>query len=332
MFTSPDSYVQAPDLSQNLNRYSYCLNNPLIYTDPRGEFIFTALALLIPGGQAFIPMAVAADIGLWGGGSAVNGTNNPFKWDYGNGKTWAGMGVGALAGGVGGGIGSGVIGSLSGMEAALVGGMAAGAVNGGGMTAINGGSGVDIMGAMVQGAVVGGMSAVAGYGAFQGADQLLKNFPMHNILSYLAASSTSLIISNTLSGKKPFVNIGEIFKDPGLLLPIYADIGPRIPALRNYIHKNSLKELNNDNDKHIHGTTMSSTELSMNGDLILNSDAYGIQTIHGQAKYPKITINPFTISHGIKHFSFNLPWLWEVKSLFIPNYKGLVRSLIISNL
>ncbi len=36
-FLSPDPYVQAPDFSQNFNRYSYCLNNPLIYTDPSGE-------------------------------------------------------------------------------------------------------------------------------------------------------------------------------------------------------------------------------------------------------------------------------------------------------
>ena len=37
VFLSPDSYVQAPDNSQNYNRYSYCLNNPLKYTDPSGE-------------------------------------------------------------------------------------------------------------------------------------------------------------------------------------------------------------------------------------------------------------------------------------------------------
>lgn len=36
---SPDHYVQAPDYTQNFNRYSYCFNNPLIYTDPDGEFI-----------------------------------------------------------------------------------------------------------------------------------------------------------------------------------------------------------------------------------------------------------------------------------------------------
>ncbi|MGP1481135.1 MAG: RHS repeat-associated core domain-containing protein [Hoylesella enoeca] len=36
-FFSPDNYVQMPDNSQNFNRYSYCLNNPLKYTDPSGE-------------------------------------------------------------------------------------------------------------------------------------------------------------------------------------------------------------------------------------------------------------------------------------------------------
>ena len=34
---SPDNYVQLPDNSQSFNRYSYCLNNPLKYTDPSSE-------------------------------------------------------------------------------------------------------------------------------------------------------------------------------------------------------------------------------------------------------------------------------------------------------
>ena len=37
-FLSPDPYVQAPDFSQSFNRYSYCLNNPLRYGDPTGEY------------------------------------------------------------------------------------------------------------------------------------------------------------------------------------------------------------------------------------------------------------------------------------------------------
>lgn len=36
-FLSPDPFVQAPQNPQNYNRYSYCLNNPLKYTDPSGE-------------------------------------------------------------------------------------------------------------------------------------------------------------------------------------------------------------------------------------------------------------------------------------------------------
>lgn len=36
-FFSPDNYVQLPDFTQSYNRYSYCLNNPLKYTDPSGQ-------------------------------------------------------------------------------------------------------------------------------------------------------------------------------------------------------------------------------------------------------------------------------------------------------
>lgn len=36
-FLAPDPYVQVPDLTQAFNRYSYCINNPLKYTDPNGN-------------------------------------------------------------------------------------------------------------------------------------------------------------------------------------------------------------------------------------------------------------------------------------------------------
>ena len=41
-FLSPDNYVQEPFNTQNLNRYSYCLNNPVKYTDPSGNFHFVS--------------------------------------------------------------------------------------------------------------------------------------------------------------------------------------------------------------------------------------------------------------------------------------------------
>ena len=46
-FFSPDNYVQMPDNSQNFNRYSYCLNNPLKYTDPSGNLFGIDDAVLI---------------------------------------------------------------------------------------------------------------------------------------------------------------------------------------------------------------------------------------------------------------------------------------------
>ena len=36
-FISADSIVQSPGDPQTLNRYSYCRNNPLLYTDPSGH-------------------------------------------------------------------------------------------------------------------------------------------------------------------------------------------------------------------------------------------------------------------------------------------------------
>ena len=51
-FLSTDNYVQEPWDSQNFNRYSYCLNNPLKYTDPSGEIPVLAIigAIVVSGG------------------------------------------------------------------------------------------------------------------------------------------------------------------------------------------------------------------------------------------------------------------------------------------
>lgn len=39
MMMSPDSFIQNVDFSQNYNRYIYCYNNPLSYSDPSGEWV-----------------------------------------------------------------------------------------------------------------------------------------------------------------------------------------------------------------------------------------------------------------------------------------------------
>ena len=45
-FLSPDNYVQLPEYSQSFNHYSYCINNPLKYTDPTGQIFGIDDALL----------------------------------------------------------------------------------------------------------------------------------------------------------------------------------------------------------------------------------------------------------------------------------------------
>jgi RHS repeat-associated protein len=49
MFLSPDKYIQAPGNTQNYNRYAYCLNNPLKYSDPSGNITYAAMVGFIHG-------------------------------------------------------------------------------------------------------------------------------------------------------------------------------------------------------------------------------------------------------------------------------------------
>ena len=48
-FLMPDPLIQDPASTQNFNRYSYCLNNPLKYTDESGEFVGTILTAVLRG-------------------------------------------------------------------------------------------------------------------------------------------------------------------------------------------------------------------------------------------------------------------------------------------
>ncbi len=47
-FLSPDNFIQDPTNTQNFNRYSYVLNNPLMYVDPSGE---TSIDLISVSGE-----------------------------------------------------------------------------------------------------------------------------------------------------------------------------------------------------------------------------------------------------------------------------------------
>lgn len=77
-FLSVDNYVTLPDFSQAFNRYSYCYNNPLKYTDPDGEF-------------PWVPMLIGAGIGV-----VTNGIDNVCN----NQSFFQGAGKAALFGGL----------------------------------------------------------------------------------------------------------------------------------------------------------------------------------------------------------------------------------------
>lgn len=92
-FLSPDSIVEAPEMLQSYNRYTYVLNNPLKYTDPSGhciwDYCIAEIAAFVIGaamaheGNQYWRM-VGSVMMMWGGaglteaglGSAATG-NNP---------------------------------------------------------------------------------------------------------------------------------------------------------------------------------------------------------------------------------------------------------------
>ena len=148
-----DNYIQAPDFTQSFNRFSYCWNNPLKYTDPSGEIVW-------------LPILVGAAIGGMAGWRAGE-ANNATGWDM----------VGYIAGGaaigaVGAGIGSAL--SAAGAGASVVG-TASGAFGGAGFTGLrsNWNLGMMLRGAAlgsISGTLGGGVAASrgGGWGAFSG--------------------------------------------------------------------------------------------------------------------------------------------------------------------
>lgn len=78
-----DNYVQSPFLTQSYNRYSYCLNNPLKFTDPTGDFFWFMFA--------------GAAIGSYVGKSMQTDNWKPFDL-----KSWEDGLQGAVIGGIAG--------------------------------------------------------------------------------------------------------------------------------------------------------------------------------------------------------------------------------------
>ncbi len=159
-FLSPDPYVQAPDFTQNFNRYSYCLNNPLKFNDPNGEFW-----------HIVIGAAIGGIINL-----AANWNNIDNFWE-GVAAFGIGAGAGALTAATGGAAAGTFMASTgASLGAAAIGGATIGATNN---IISQTGNGVGIgdvnWGQVGLSAAVGGVAGIAGAGAGKFATNKLGN-------------------------------------------------------------------------------------------------------------------------------------------------------------
>lgn len=168
-FLSPDPYVQAPDFTQNFNRYSYALNNPLKYTDQSGELAW------------FVPVIVGAVVGAYLGASYQSETVDFRNWTT---DSWKGAICGAIIGGAAGyllGAGLGASGIISEGSVSQAAGITSSMLFDGStnivVDAISGGSWDSAWKSGIAGLAAGGWAASGGLGmvkAFGSQSKLLK--------------------------------------------------------------------------------------------------------------------------------------------------------------
>jgi len=91
-------YIIREEVAPGVYRYSYCLNNPLIYTDPSGEFVFS----LFLGPVGIILDAACWSAVLYGGMYTLNAAMSPggLSQNWNSNDFWRTVGIGAASGAI----------------------------------------------------------------------------------------------------------------------------------------------------------------------------------------------------------------------------------------
>jgi len=193
-FLRPELFVMSRTDPQGFNRYAYCGNNPMVYIDDTGEFIFAAIL-------------VGVFIGAMIGGTIAAAQSSE---SFGSGEWWADVGIGA-------GIGA-AAGLVGGLGAAAAAGLGATAAVAGGIGGFAGGftsgvlSGFQAAGwqasgwkqALTMGAIEGTIGAITGgllggYGGAKLGGAITKRIGAAEAAQKLAGMSRFQVMSKGLS-------------------------------------------------------------------------------------------------------------------------------------
>ena len=171
-FITPDTIIQSPYDPQSLNRYAYCRNNPLIYTDPTGHWslgnfvqsVFQALPYALTFTNPYAAVAMGTMYSMQS--TAANGGSDSDVLRSG--------GIGLASSAIGQGVAQGIApaGIGEGFGRTVAAGAAAGFASGGAGAIMSGQSGANAWKAAYQGAALGAGTAGVMWGITQGNSEI----------------------------------------------------------------------------------------------------------------------------------------------------------------